>query len=67
MLKSISEIGTYGVYLGDCSSVPLINEYAGYLVRTKPEDVDEGGVATGYSVLNSMILSDVPEKKISYD
>lgn len=36
----------------------LVNSYAGYLLRTKPEGVDEGGVASGYSVLNSVILDD---------
>jgi hypothetical protein len=34
----------------------LVNSYGGYLLRTKPEGVDEGGVASGYSVLNSVIL-----------
>ncbi|KAJ1428251.1 hypothetical protein B484DRAFT_362287, partial [Ochromonadaceae sp. CCMP2298] len=29
----------------------LLNAYAGYLLRTKPDGVDEGGVASGYSVL----------------
>jgi glutathione synthase len=35
----------------------IVNQYAGYLLRTKPDGVDEGGVASGYSVLNSIILS----------
>ena len=35
---------------------PILNNYGGYLVRTKPLGVDEGGVATGYSVINSIIL-----------
>ena len=50
--SSISELGIYGTYLSDGSN----NNYAGYLLRTKQEGVDEGGVATGYSVLNSIIL-----------
>ena len=53
---SISEYGIYGVFLGDNKDTPILNEYAGYLVRTKPTGVDEGGVATGYSVLSSMVL-----------
>lgn len=40
------------------SNTVLLNEYAGYLLRTKQSGVDEGGVASGYSVLNSLILSD---------
>lgn len=34
-----------------------MSEYAGYLLRTKAEGVDEGGVATGYSVLNTIVLT----------
>mmetsp|Transcript_7784 Transcript_7784/g.7969 ORF Transcript_7784/g.7969 Transcript_7784/m.7969 type:complete len:195 (-) Transcript_7784:148-732(-) len=55
---SVSELGIFSVFLGDGQTDPVINEYAGYLVRTKGENVDEGGVASGYSVLNSVILSD---------
>ena len=36
---------------------------AGYLVRTKPCDSDEGGVASGYSVLNSLALTGVGQKE----
>jgi len=36
---------------------------AGYLVRTKPCDSDEGGVASGYSVLNSLALTGVGKKE----
>jgi glutathione synthase len=35
---------------------PLLSGYGGYLLRTKPDGVDEGGVASGYSVLNSIVL-----------
>jgi glutathione synthase len=38
------------------SAVVLVNEYAGHILRTKSVGVDEGGVATGYSVLSSPIL-----------
>lgn len=55
---SISELGIYGVFLGDGSEEKpsILNQYAGYLLRTKPLGVDEGGVATGYSVLSSVFL-----------
>jgi glutathione synthase len=56
ILPSISELGVYGVFLGDGSSKPLLNSCAGYLLRTKPDGVDEGGVAAGFSVLSSVIL-----------
>ncbi|CAN0160998.1 unnamed protein product, partial [Ectocarpus fasciculatus] len=53
---SISELGVYGTYLGGGEGKELLNEYAGYLVRTKMEGTDEGGVATGYAVLSSPIV-----------
>jgi len=58
VLDSISELGVYGTFLGDGGAEPVLNECAGYLLRTKPVGVDEGGVATGYSVLNSVVLID---------
>jgi hypothetical protein len=50
-----ASISAGGVTSGSRGGV-LVNAYAGYLLRTKPEGVDEGGVASGYSVLNSVIL-----------
>ena len=67
LLPSINELGIYGTYLGDGSSKPLINTYSGFLLRTKPWGVDEGGVATGYSVLNSIALLDINEPNIEYE
>jgi len=51
----LSEFGIYSVYLSDESST-IYSEQVGYLVRTKAVGVDEGGVAAGYSVLNSVRL-----------
>ena len=66
ILPSISELGVYGTYLSygarpqqdetTNEEKVLCNAYGGYLLRTKPEGVDEGGVASGYSVLSSVIL-----------
>lgn len=53
--QALCELGVYGVYVGDGKRV-LCNEYAGYLVRTKLSTVDEGGVAAGFSVLDSLVL-----------
>jgi len=36
----------------------VFNKQQGYLLRTKNHGVDEGGVATGYSVLDSPYLVD---------
>lgn len=41
----------------DAGAGVLLNEFAGYLLRTKQTGVDEGGVATGYSVLSSIVLN----------
>jgi Eukaryotic glutathione synthase, ATP binding domain len=37
----------------DARSSPYINKYAGFLLRVKPAESDEGGVAAGYAVLSS--------------
>ncbi len=53
-LRCVSELGRYGVLLANGAEVRL-NEDAGYLVRTKGESVDEGGVSAGYACLNSLV------------
>jgi glutathione synthase len=53
--QSNSELGVYGTFVGEGGEV-LLNKYAGFLLRTKSEGCDEGGVATGYSVLDSIAL-----------
>ena len=35
----------------------FLNNYCGYLLRTKLTGVDEGGVASGYAVLDSPLLT----------
>lgn len=65
----ISELGIYGVVLlredvdgtaaaarGGNKAELLVNETVGHLLRTKPVESDEGGVATGYSVIDSPLL-----------
>lgn len=52
--QTISELGIYGVILvriGTDDSI-IFNEEAGWLLRTKPVESDEGGVVSGYSVLD---------------
>jgi len=34
----------------------LVNETGGYLLRTKSYQVNEGGVASGYSALDSILF-----------
>lgn len=35
----------------------IVNEQSGYLMRTKIESSDEGGVAAGFAVLDSIYLN----------
>ena len=54
----ISELGIYGWSLfGGCSK-SVEEKEAGWLLRTKGKESNEGGVATGFSVLDSLILID---------
>jgi len=57
----ISELGIYSTFLGNKDEV-CVNEYAGYLLRTKFKDVNEGGVAAGFAVLSSPILVSLEPK-----
>lgn len=62
----ISELGIFGSCLWRSGSgnkgregmEVLENEEGGYLMRTKARDSDEGGVAAGFSSLDSLILYD---------
>lgn len=50
-----NELGMYSISLFD-DGVPLLNEFAGHLLRTKVTSTNEGGVATGFAVLSSPCL-----------
>ncbi|XP_072976369.1 glutathione synthetase, chloroplastic [Typha angustifolia] len=53
---AISELGIYGAYLRNKSKV-IINDQCGYLMRTKVTSSNEGGVAAGFAVLDSIYLN----------
>jgi glutathione synthetase len=53
---SISELGCYGTLVVDANGKVALNEYAGFLLRTKFSNVDEGGVASGFATLSSPYL-----------
>ena len=58
-VECINEIGIYGTMLTNVdTNEEYINEVTGYLVRTKTTDTNEGGVATGYSVLDCLNVSE---------
>lgn len=53
----ISELGVYGTILWDQKGGNVLhNEEGGHLLRTKAKDVNEGGVASGFSSLDSIVL-----------
>jgi len=55
--KAVSEVGFYGAFLSDNQLGEIMtNRAAGYLVRTKAVDVDEGGVTSGHACLNTLQL-----------
>lgn len=54
----ISELGIFGWALFGGADGKVEEREAGWLVRTKGEDSNEGGVAAGFSVLDSIILVD---------
>ena len=54
----IPELGFFHSYLADENEVYL-DESKGYLVRTKPADVNDGGVAAGRAALDSVCLCDL--------
>lgn len=54
--ETISEFGCFGTIMQSFDGETLHNEYAGFLLRTKFEHVDEGGVASGFATLSSPFL-----------
>nr|KYP45550.1 hypothetical protein KK1_032909 [Cajanus cajan] len=53
---AISELGIFGTYLRTKDKV-IMNKQSGYLMRTKISSSDEGGVAAGFAVLDSVYLT----------
>ncbi|RHZ79839.1 hypothetical protein Glove_140g141 [Diversispora epigaea] len=53
--EMISELGVYGIIIGKGKEV-IVNERGGHLLRTKGKETNEGGVATGYAVIDSPLL-----------
>nr|CCC91506.1 unnamed protein product [Trypanosoma congolense IL3000] len=59
-----SEVGIYGVILSGAEGEDedhdngkvLLNAFAGYTVRSKPADVDDGGVMMGVAALDSLAV-----------
>ncbi|KAF8895244.1 hypothetical protein BD779DRAFT_1498364 [Infundibulicybe gibba] len=52
----VTELGIFGWALFGDPDGKILEDEAGWLVRTKGKDSNEGGVATGFSVLDSLLL-----------
>ncbi|OJD20995.1 glutathione synthetase [Blastomyces percursus] len=52
----ISELGVFGTALWKDDGELVHNEQGGWLLRTKGKESDEGGVAAGFSSLDSLLL-----------
>jgi glutathione synthetase len=53
---SVSELGCFGAIVCSPHGEVVHNEYAGFLLRTKFSNVDEGGVNSGFATLSSPYL-----------
>lgn len=52
LLDVVSELGVYGVIIGDHEKI-IYNKEVGHILRTKPSNENEGGVAAGVGALDS--------------
>ncbi|XP_073993314.1 glutathione synthetase-like isoform X3 [Rhodnius prolixus] len=52
---TISELGIFSVVIGSSSKI-IYNKQTGHMLRTKPCDYNEGGVASGFGALDSPYL-----------
>ncbi|CAL8089979.1 unnamed protein product [Calicophoron daubneyi] len=53
--KIVGELGIFGAFIG-CGEKIFLNEQAGHLLRSKPVEANEGGVAAGFGCLDSPFL-----------
>jgi glutathione synthetase len=56
--ETISELGIFGWALFGPGAKDIKHEEVGWLVRTKKTESNEGGIAAGFSVLDSLLLVD---------
>lgn len=52
----VGELGIFGTILWKDDGTILHNEQGGWLMRTKGKEHNEGGVAAGFSSLDSILL-----------
>jgi hypothetical protein len=57
LINVVSELGIYGCLIGDGNTMTVkCNKVGGHILRTKPEHVNEGGVAIGAAVIDTPFL-----------
>jgi hypothetical protein len=57
-INGISEVSTYGIILSTADKKIILNQNAGYLVRTKDKNIQEGGIVAGFSAVDLPFLVD---------
>eukprot|EP00762_Andalucia_godoyi_P005711 ANDGO_06470.mRNA.1 Glutathione synthetase len=61
LVDSVSEYGFFSVFVGNASSAVnavALNSYGGHIVRSKSAKEEDGGVAAGVAVLDTLVLQD---------
>ena len=61
VVNVVPEIGIFHSFMATPSGEVLHDDTCGYLVRSKPSDVEDGGVAAGRAALDSLYLYDLPQ------
>lgn len=55
LTEAITEFGVFTLFVGKPGS-EIVNEYGGWLLRSKDQSLEDGGVAAGRAVLDSPLL-----------
>jgi glutathione synthase len=56
-VTSVSEYGFFSIFLGTATQ-EIVNTYGGHIVRTKAATDEDGGVAAGVAVLDTLVLNE---------
>ena len=60
--ETLSELGIYSnVFIDTTKSNPIENKLLGRLLRTKGKETNEGGVNTGFAVIDSPLIVDIDD------
>ena len=65
-VKAVNELGIFGSFICDTSKAeaPMLeNKHIGLFLRTKNRETNEGGLCSGYSVVDSVYLQDTEKQE----